>query len=257
MRNPLCALVLSFCVFTLFPSPARAQNTHIGEVGVVFWSPDPTIVLQTAGVASVIGTGVDFVEEFGLEGKTFTGFRFSVGRNHKFRLSYVPVRYDADAILQRTVTFNNRTFIVGAPAATDVKWDIWTFGYEWDVVSREGGYFGLVTDLKYNKVDAAINSPALTEPAAMEGTAPVPTIGVTGRGYLSPSVSVTFDLTGLKLTRDEFEAKFFDFDIYGTAMFGPIGVHGGYRSVTVNYLIDDDSGDLKLKGPYIGALVKF
>lgn len=236
---------------------AQAQNTSIGELGVVFWNPDPTIILQTASVTSVIDTGVDFVEEFGLESKTFIGFRFSVGRNHKFRMSYVPVRYDADAILQRTVTFANRTFIVGAPAQTDVKWDLWTFGYEFDFVARERGFVGLVADLKYNKVDAFIDSPALTEPAAMEGTAPVPTIGGTARGYLTPSVSVTAELTGLKLTRDEFEAKFFDFDLYGTVTFGPVGVHAGFRSVTVDYLIDEDSGDLKLKGPYFGAVVKF
>jgi hypothetical protein len=34
-------------------------------------------------------------------------------------------------------------------------------------------------------------------------------------------------------------------------------VHAGYRSVTVDYLIDADAGDLKLRSPYFGAVVKF
>jgi hypothetical protein len=257
MRNHLCALALSFCAFTLFPIPAQAQNTNIAELGVVFWNPDPTIFIETSAVTSAIGTGVDFVREFGLESKRFTGFRFSLGRNHKFRLSYVPVRYDADAVLERTLTFNSQTFIVGAPAATDIKWDLWTFGYEWDFVSNERGFLGVVADLKYNKVDASISSPALTGPAATVQTAPVPTVGVAGRAYLSEAVSVTADFTGLKHTRDEFRAKFFDFDIYSTVTFGPVGVHAGYRSVTVDYLIDADAGDLKLRSPYFGAVVKF
>jgi hypothetical protein len=34
-------------------------------------------------------------------------------------------------------------------------------------------------------------------------------------------------------------------------------VQGGYRAVTVDYTIEDDIGDLKLKGPYVGAVVRF
>jgi len=34
-------------------------------------------------------------------------------------------------------------------------------------------------------------------------------------------------------------------------------VQFGYRSVTAEYDSDTDTGDLKLKGPYIGALVRF
>jgi len=34
-------------------------------------------------------------------------------------------------------------------------------------------------------------------------------------------------------------------------------VQYGYRSLTVNYAIDADEGDLKLKGQYFGLLVRF
>ena len=57
---------------------------------------------------------------------------------------------------------------------------------------------------------------------------------------------------------DEFSAKLFDFDIYGTVSLGRnVGIQGGYRSVVAEYLVDEDSGDLKLKGLYFGGLVRF
>jgi hypothetical protein len=81
---------------------------------------------------------------------------------------------------------------------------------------------------------------------------------VIGRGYVAPAVSITGELTGLSITRDEFEGKFFDFDLYGTVSFGRnVGVQGGYRSVVVDYIVDEDTGDLKMKGPYFGAVVRF
>jgi hypothetical protein len=81
---------------------------------------------------------------------------------------------------------------------------------------------------------------------------------VIGRGYIAPNVSVTGEFTGLSFNRADDEVKFFDFDVYGTISLGRnVGVQGGYRSVVVDYLVDEDSGDLKMKGMYFGAVVRF
>jgi hypothetical protein len=56
------------------------------------------------------------------------------------------------------------------------------------------------------------------------------------------------------VNRSDFDRKFFDFDLYGTANLGRnLGRAVRYRSVTLNYDIDSDAGDLKLKGPYFGS----
>jgi hypothetical protein len=61
-----------------------------------------------------------------------------------------------------------------------------------------------------------------------------------------------------KAVGDDFEAKMFDFDIYATVNLGRnVGIQGGYRSVTADYTVDDDAGDLEMKGPYFGGLVRF
>jgi hypothetical protein len=264
MRIRLFSLALCFFAVTSVAGRADAQgNTNAGELSVLFWMPDPEITLQSGSLTTATGiTDIDFVEEFGIEDKTFPEFRFAVGRSHKFRFSYVPVKYEAEATIQRTITFQGRTFTVGAPASTDIKWDIYRFGYEWDFVSTDAGYFGVVAELKYNHLDASIESSALSVTAATEQKAWVPTVGVAGRVYPHPLVAISGEFTGMKATISDFDGKFLDFDFNGAVTLGRyIAVQGGYRAVTVDYLLSDedgdDTGDLKLKGPYIGATVKF
>jgi len=266
--------VVALCLGTLALPAAHAQaqippaevlpsEDHVVELGVMFWKPSPELVLSTDALSSAGVNTVDFVQEFGIEDKWFPEFRAvigrtQIGRNHKFRLSYVSLNYDADATLQRTVTFNNQTFPVDASASTDVKWDLWKFGYEWDFVSRLRGFAGVIADVKYSKVEASAESPLLTSAAAAADTATVPTLGLIGRVNISRMVAITGEFTGMRINRDEFEAKFLDFDLYGTVSFGRnVGVEGGYRAVAMDFLVEEDSGDLKMYGPYFGAVVRF
>ena len=82
----------------------------------------------------------------------------------------------------------------------------------------------------------------------------MPAIGVIGRGYLAPDRVHHGRVHRINLSRGEVEVKFFDFDMYGTVSVGRnVGVQGGYRSVVVDYMVDEDTGDLKMKGLYFGA----
>ena len=87
--------------------------------------------------------------------------------------------------------------------------------------------------------------------------APVPTIGAIARGYLSRSVSVTGEFSGLKWSNDELDVKFFDFDIYGTIGSPNAGAQIGYRSVVADYVVDEDLGYLKMQGMYFGGYLRF
>jgi hypothetical protein len=248
------ALCLSF--LSLFSTGAYAQG-HVGEVGVMLWKPSPELVLSTETLSGFSIDEVDFVQEFGIEDKWFPEYRATIGRSHKFRFAYVKFNYDEEATIQRTFTFQGRQFTIGAPATADIEWTLWKLGYEWDIVSREQGFFGVFTDLKINKVVASVDSPVLRSAATADVTAPIPTIGVIGRGYLSPQVAITGEFSGLKLTNDEFDVKFFDFDINGTIGSRNAGVQIGYRSVIADYVVDEDLGDLKMKGMYFGGFVRF
>jgi len=253
MRNTLtvCALVLCTLILST-PRSASAQG-QVVEVGMRFWKVTPELVLADDGLTTLGLDAVDFVQEFGLESKSFRGFKASIGRSHKFRISRSSFDYDEEATIQRSIVFLGQTFPINTSAEASV---------EWDFVSRPGGFLGLVTDLRYNKVNASIDSPALTSVAATDVTAPIPTIGLIGRGYLGSHGSITAEFSGLKLSRNnedtQFEGSAYDFDIYGTIHLGrQLGVEVGYRSLDIHYLVDGDSGDLKMKGPYIGGTLRF
>lgn len=257
--------VVTLCLFALALPAARADaqvlpaEDHVIEFGVMSWKLSPGLVLSTNALPNSSVNELDFVQEFGLGDKTFPAFRGVIGGVHKLRTSYVSLKYDADSTIQRTFTYKNRTFTVNAPASTEIKWNLWTFGYEWDFVSQERGFLGLIVDLKYNTVQASIDSPTLESPASTDTTVVVPTAGVIGRAYLAPAVAITGEFTGFRINRAELEANYVDFDVYGTISFRRnAGVQGGYRSVAVDYLVKrTNGGDLKMKGPYVGAVVRF
>ena len=264
MRNCLTIALLVLGTLVLAsPRPVSAQD-HMAELGVRFWKPSPQLVLASGVFAGVGLSNVDFVQEFGLEDASFPEFRASIGRGHKLRVSKVSFDYSADAAIQRTFVFQGYQFTAGVPASTDITWDLWTFGYEWDFISRRGGFLGLVTDLKYNKVVASIESPTHTSAVTANVKAPVPTVGLIGRAYLGTVASITTEFTGLSLRRKDTdtaavaEGTFYDFDVYATINLGKhLGIQGGYRSVDVHYIVDDDSGDLKMQGPYVGGTLRF
>jgi len=169
------ARVITSALFTILlgTASAHAQNDQVVEIGVMFWKPSPELTLSTDALVGAGVNEVDFVQEFGIEEKNVPEFRASIGRNHKFRASFVTFSYDAETIITRTIVFQGRTFDIGAPATADIKWNLYTFGYEWDFVSRERGFLGIIMDLKYNMVEASIDSPALTAAATADVTAPV------------------------------------------------------------------------------------
>lgn len=266
---------ISTCVFVLSAlacaAPARAQfdvaqplppgeNYHF-EVGIGFWKPEPELVLRTDRLG-LIGSDVDFVQEFGIGEERFREFRATLkpGRKHKIRVDYIPFKYEADATIQRTFVFAGRQYDLGIPASTSLKWDLWKFGYEWDLVSSTAGYIGIVADLKYNKVSAEITSAAAGAELA-DHTALVPGLGGIVRGYFSKNFSVTGEFTGFKMPdkiSEAIDGKVVDFDVYGTLNLGRnLGVQGGYRSITADYSLDEDAGSLKMKGTYFGGVLRF
>lgn len=261
-------------VFLLVQARAEAQfqappgvlsgEDYYVELGLMYWKPSPELEIASGG-----GTRVDFVQDLGVEDKGFAEFRavLKPGRKHKIRFGYERIKYDEQGkVLQRTILFRGVTYNVNVPVNAELKWDLYRFGYEWDFITMRRGFVGVFADIKYNKVAASLESPLRSE--ATEANAPVPTIGGIARGYLGDYASITAEFTGLKIDRTKdapagsddrgFRGKFFDFDIYGQVNVNRhLGGQVGYRAVTVDYLVDDDEGEMVLNGAYFGGVVRF
>ncbi len=134
-------------------------------------------------------------------------------------------------------------------------------------MAGDRGVLGMITELKQNHLTADLSAPGFgTE--ATDVTAPIVALGVIGRVYPHKMFSVTAEYTGFKVfgivktltdrIAEDLEAKVSDFDIYGTINFGRhVGAQVGYRSLTSEYAVEEDEGDLKMKGLYFGGIVRF
>jgi hypothetical protein len=241
---------------------ATGENYHV-EFGGYFWFPSPTIFIKSEELTQVrLGTKIDFVEDLGIENATFRQIKAVLrpGKKHKFRFEFTPIRYDQpNGVLRRNIVFNGILYNVALPVATELKWNAFRFTYEWDMIYRDRGFFGMLLETKYTDVQATLSNILDTEFA--RARAPIPSIGAIGRVYVVPNISITGELSGFKLPdsiNEDYGGKFIDFDLYGSVNFTDhFGAQVGYRSFDVFYRVEEDEGTLKVRGMYFGGVVRF
>lgn len=270
------AATLGGCLVTFFAAPALAQygasptkgdisgrppgeNYHV-EVSGGFWNPSPQIAISSESLG-IAGTEIDFVSDLGIEQRQFTDLKVVLRptTKAKFRLGYTPIQYTGDTILTRDLVFNAQRYRVSLPVASELSWKQWRVGFEYDFVYRDKGFAGFIVDVKFTDVNVELSSPFVGTEFA-HAQAPIPAIGVIGRYYFHPNVAVTFELTALKVPRidDEYEATFIDWDLNGTFNFNRyVGAQVGFRNLNVNYLFEQDTGDMTLRGLYFGGVARF
>jgi hypothetical protein len=241
--------------------PATGERYHV-EIAGGFWNPTPELIVSSESLG-IPGTEINFVSDLGVERARFREFRAVLrpARKHKFRVNYIPIRYESEAVLQRRIVFNGIEYNVGLPVSSSAHWDAWRFGYEYDFVHRDRGFVGLIVEAKYTRVRVDLVSPLAAEYASVR--APIPAVGGIARGYIFSNLSVTGELTGIKLPgsivdRENDSGSYWDYDIYGTLnLVNSFGMQFGYRSISVNYVIDQDFGDLNMRGLYFMGVVRF
>jgi hypothetical protein len=273
MRLAFTWTLLIACLAAAAPSPAEAQFRRMTdpatgerynvEVSYGLWNPTPEFEISSESLG-IPGTLIDLVEDFGFEKKRLSDFRVVLrpAKKHKFRLGYVPIKYDVEGhILRQDIVFNGQLFRLGLPINAAADWKAWRFGYEYDFLYRDRGFIGVILEAKYTDINVDLDAPALPEPEFARAKAPIPAVGVIGRGYLAKNLSVTGEFTMFRLPNgedDEYQGSYYDFDIYGTLNFtNNVGAQFGYRSLDVSYTVKEDFGDLNLKGYYFSGVVRF
>ncbi len=238
---------------------ATGETYHV-EVGGFLWTPSPDIAITSESLG-IIGSKIDFVTDLGIETSTFPQIRVVLrpSTKSKFRFEYTPITYTAQGNLKRDLIFNGIRYPVSIPVETELKWRAYRFGYEYDFVYKDRGFAGFLLEAKYTDVEATLSNVLDTE--FIHARAPIPAVGFIGRGYVVPNISITGEFSFFPLPRDlndDYKAKYYDFDLYGTVNFTDnFGAQGGYRSFDVFYHVDEDEGNLTLKGIYFGGIVRF
>ena len=131
---------------------------------------------------------------------------FHPGRKHKFRFQYIRLDYNQTATLKRDIVFNGKRYSVGLPVISQLDWQAYRFTYEYDFIAMSRGFGGVLLDLKQTHVRASLKSPLPQLDNFTDRSAPVPAIGGIARVYLVPSVSITGELSAIKVP-DEHELR--------------------------------------------------
>jgi hypothetical protein len=250
-------------------APAPGEDFHV-EVGLMLWTPTPGIVIGSDTLRNATGGGVDLVQELAIADKRFNEFRAVIrGGKNKLRISHVDLTYNAAARLEHPVVIGGRPFNVAADATADLDWELWKIGYEHDFVKADRGLLGFIAEANFNHVvaDLRATSAGFTATSLTDEKVPFPAIGVIGRVYPHKNVGITVEWTGFKMPgfiadrltdSDNGEAHMKNFDAYVTGSITRFfGIQGGYRMLSADYLLDDDIGDLEMKGFYFGGLLRF
>lgn len=270
IRCVLCVILVT----AAFASPAGAQyrkfnashratgETWHVEFGVGMWKPPPDMVVSSEALG-IIGSTISAQDDLGMTSALVKELHLVLrpAKKHKFRFGYIPISYAAETIMTRTVVYNGQSFTIGLPIKSSVEWTAWNFGYEYDFVYRDRGFVGLILEAKYTDVTVTLANPFTTEFGRVR--APIPTVGGIARVYPVSNMALTAEVTGIKLPtsvdkQGRYDGKYIDFNVYGTLNFTDnFGVQGGYRSLTVSYRMEKDTGDFVLKGPYIMGVVRY
>lgn len=241
-------------------APTIGERYHI-EGAIAWWNADPDLVVSSESLG-IPGDDVDLVDDLGIEQKRLRALSVVLrpAPKHKFRFQYLPIEYDAEAQVRREFVFNGQRYRIGLPVNTTASFKTYRFGYEYDFFYREQGYAGVLFDLKYTDVNVMLDSPIGREFTSQ--VAPIPTVGVVGRGYVASNVSITGEFSFFKipenLGKDDFGGRYLEYDFYGTFNFTPnVGAQIGLRSVDVEYFEDFDAGNLRFRGLYFGGVVRY
>ena len=240
-------------------SPATGEKWNI-EAGADFWLPTADVVVASESLG-IQGTNIDLKRDLGATDQRFTQLQLQLrpARKHKLRFTYSPIKYESSATLQQDIVFNGIRYRFGLPVNSTFDWKTYRIGYEYDFITRNRGFAGLIVEAKYTDVQVQLDSPLASEFARARG--PIPAIGGIGRVYVASNVAITGELTAFNIPDSidsRYNAHYVEWDLGGTVNFTDhVGVRGGYHATDVGYLIKSDTGTLTLKGLYFGAVLRY
>lgn len=209
-------------------------------------------------VQNGIGSDVKLVDDLGFdEKKDFFQGRLQVKflKKHKFNLEYIPLKWDADKVITKTIEFSGQTYTVGTRVQSSLDLKFLKGGYEYDFLVGNFGFLGGTIDVLVANASVQLKAPDLAIDQKEDKTVPIPMIGLIGRIYPIKWVNLTAKASGLPLG-----GYGYVFDGEVCLNINPVkylGISGGYRYFLTNVKYNDNSLDYRLDGPFVALAFRF
>ena len=170
-------------------SAPKGEPYHV-ESAYNIWNPLPEFVIASESLG-IPGTDINVRADLAIQQKQMYEIRLVLrpAKKHKFRFNYLPLPYQGQTTLQTDLIFNGIKFPVQAEVATDLRWNTYRIGYEYDFVSRDAGFFGMIIEAKYTDARLQLSTPLSLE--YVRARAPIPALGVIGR-VVHPAIRLDY-----------------------------------------------------------------
>jgi hypothetical protein len=242
---------LSWAEFDLF----NAEDYNI-EVEGRYWRPNLDATIKI--VENDIGTDFNAVDDLGFDDEKGFGegrVQIKIFNRHKFNFSYLPMKWDGDQVLTRTIQFSGQTYPVGTRVQSEADMKFFKGGYELDFIVSNYGFLGGTLDLMITDVHVQLRAPSLALDEKEDLTVPIPMVGLIARITPIKWVNLSAKASGLPLGS---YGHVFDAEAY--LEINPIkyvGISAGYRYFSFLAKYDDNRLDFKLDGPFAALKVRF
>lgn len=245
-------------VFTVIVALGLASQAVALELGVrgYTWFPSLSADARSQGTTTSLSDTLGVGNKPVFSGEIYGG----VGKHHA-SFMYTPFGYSDNKVLASDVTFNGVTYNAGSGVKTDLKFDMYDFKYQYDIVNLEnvlaGFSFGPVLQVKYvsgeMKLDGAGLGAGFNQKRSF--SAPVPMVGLGAHaGLIANLLEARAQITGMGYSGN--------FIMEGTAdlsltPFPFVDIHAGYKIMKMRIDTNDFYMDSTFSGPFAALTVGF
>ena len=246
-RNLLAAALFTFTAHAEDFEPARL------EISAWAWIRDASGTIQS-GIAPV---NLESDLAAGERQPQFFG-RLTVkpGWRHRLFVEGSPYRLSGTNRLERTVVFGGQSYTVSDTVSSNASIDYVAGGYQYDLLSRPRGHFGVQGGVAYVSAAGTLRSAS-----GFSGTEtqsfPFPTAGISGRWFPLRLISVAGEVKGMSLGG---YGHFLQASIRAGLNLGThLTLEGGYMVVDADVHRKDQTRGFspRFTGPLVGAAFRW
>lgn len=193
MRKRIRVIVAAISLITALTTCVRGSDGDDDPDNYKFRVTGDWWFSQPSGAFGLRGSNnyLNFQQDFGFKGySTFTArFDYRFRWKHHLLLDFTNINNSKTVSLSRTIDYQGETYLVGARVSGSIKSLAVTPGYEYDIIRRNQGFFGIEADFNLLNTKASLKAVGTTG-GQIAGTssskslfAPLPAVGPVGRWY--------------------------------------------------------------------------
>ncbi len=226
------------------------------ELGARYWHPDLDAKAKYAGHST--GTRFDIEKDLDVGDEPIWDWRvlkWAISSEHWARIDVSSTGFSGDTVLRRPHTIAGQNFAAGTAVHTDIDIDQTRVGWAWQFLRSDSGHirFGTLAEARRIQVDSTFVSAAARVPWSFKNY--IPTLGFVFDYEPHERVDIYSEVTGIASYED---GHFVDAEAGVRIRLGEnLSLATGYRMIDIDISKSNDSFDMRLHGPFLGARVRF